>query len=418
MQRAGVLIAIAAAASEQRASSLEGIARAYAVRLRRRVRVPSGERDRFLRYAREQRLWKRYPALQTAEALPPDTTVELQDLWLADPRLPAATGAVTDEVTHEPPQLAASVRLVRDRNFTRTDRGRALLTLVSERELALLEPPASVNEVPGANLLLLSPGVRAFLTYSLLDADLDFVRAAWEVALVGSGAIPGDDSIVAPLDGNEFTRVDFSMRLNKACRLVRHRWTRRARSGADRQLLARLEEWAKEIDKGRQSGARWGGGRPPEQLATLRLEPYVDLGLVTRLSRSAYRYRLSDPQRAFFESILEPEEADAFLSRQLFARLVAVSGTHPTRVDRDEIWARMVESYGALRSPLGFAAFDEVTLLAISTLLDEQPGRYFEVGDGIDVLREQQKREPRRIRLGIRRGGGLSYMKIAGGREA
>src|SRR5262245_13318875 len=108
MQRAGVLAIVTAAASDARPTNLEGIARTYAATLRQPVVVPEDERDRVSRYLREQRLWKRYPSFREEVGLPQGATVELQDVWLADPRLPAATGAITDDVIDEPPQLAAS----------------------------------------------------------------------------------------------------------------------------------------------------------------------------------------------------------------------------------------------------------------------------------------------------------------------
>jgi hypothetical protein len=394
MQRAGVLTIVSAAASDARPTNLEGIARTYAATLRQPVVVPEAERDRVARYLREQRLWKRYPSFRE-ERLPEGATVELQDLWLADPRLPAATGAITDDVIDEPPQLAASVRLIRSNNFTRTDRGRALMALLDGVDTAPL--PQQVGDEKARNLFDLSLGARAFLAYTLLEADLDFMRVAYEVA---------------PLDAGEFTRAEFADELNEACRRLRARWIRQARSGADRRLLARLDEWARQIDKPRRSGKDWGGGRPPDQLATLRLEPYVDFGLVTRTSRKAYRYTLDLGQRAFFDELVGADDSDRFLNRVLFRRFLLAMGHEPEPIHADEVWQRVRSAYNRLKSALGFASFYEVTLLAIGQLLNEDGSRYFEVGDGLDAIRERQRNDPRRIRFGVRRGGGLTYMKI------
>jgi ABC-type dipeptide/oligopeptide/nickel transport system ATPase component len=111
MQRPGHLVAVAAAASETAPINLSGLAQRYAEIVRRRHQVDEGRSDEVIRYIRALRLWKRYGGHQGAlakldqpGALPP---VERQDLWLADPDLPSATGAVTDEVTDELPQLGA-----------------------------------------------------------------------------------------------------------------------------------------------------------------------------------------------------------------------------------------------------------------------------------------------------------------------
>jgi hypothetical protein len=399
MQRAGVLIAVAAAAPDTRPTTLEGIAGSYSSRIRRRVRVPEPAREDVSRYLRELRLWERYPALKKSGSLPADAEIELQDLWLSDPEIPSATGAITDQVIDEPPQLAESMRLIRPKNFTRTDRGRALLALRSEGECGA-SAGAGSRVVPGRNHFQLSLGVRGFLAYSLLDADFEFVQAAYATW---------------PRTG-EFTRAQFADRLNQACRALRERWVRRARSGSDRRLLARLEDWAEAIDRGRRSGKEWGGGRPPDQLATLRLEPYVDFGLVTRLRRNAYRYELNGQQQTFFKELVSVEDPGEFLSDRLFASFLAALGQQPQPLEDEEIWERFRAAHGALKSALGFASFEEVALLAIGQLLNESDGsRCFEVGDGLRVMRERQKSEPRRIRFGVRRGGGLTYLKIVEG---
>ena len=86
-------------------------------------------------------------------------------------------------------------------------------------------------------------------------------------------------------------------------------------------------------------------------------------------------------------------------------------------MDDEEIWERVRTAYSMLKSALGFASFEEVALLAIGQLLNESLGdRYFEVGDGLRVIQDRQKAEPRRVRFGVRRGGGLTYMKIVEGR--
>jgi hypothetical protein len=399
MQRAGVLVAVTAAAHDTRATTLEKVARSYSSWIQRDVAVPEAARGDVARYLRQLRLWERYPALRQAESLPADVEIQLQDLWLSDRRLPSATGAITDEVIDDPPQLAESMRLIRASNLTRTDRGRALLRLLREDERRAAGVERANGAPPEGNLFLLSPGVRVFLAYALLDADFDFVQVAY-----------------AEPRPKAFKRSDFADRLNSACRTLRQRWARQTRSGSDRQLLARLDEWAKLIDRPRLTGKKWGGGRPPDQLATLRLEPYVDFGLVTRKRRNAYLYELNASQQAFFDELVAAEGPEEFLRNRMCASALVASGHQPQQVDDEEIWTRVRDAYDALKSALGFASFEEVTLLAIGQLLNESDGaRYFEVGDGLRVMRERQKSEPRRVRFGIRRGGGLTYLKIVEG---
>jgi hypothetical protein len=397
MQRVGVLLAVTAAASESRATTLEGISRSYADLLRRLLPVPAEREERVLRYIAEQRLWKRYPELHDGqEPRRHDKTarVEFQDICLADPDVPSPTGAITNEVVDEPPQLAASLLLIRDKNYTLTDRGRALERAARPAITALR------NGELDPNPFLLTPGSRALILYALLDADADFVRAIYRVVLRELGP--------------EFTRPTFGERLPDACRALRSEWIPKARTAALQGKLARLEKLAALIDRPVKEQRTWGGGRPRDQTGTLRIEPYVDLGLVTRPSRSKYDYRLSPGQRRFFENLIGAEDADSFLDEALFRSFLESQNDlkEPKRLNSDDVWARIRDAYTEMKSGLGYESFREVVLLAIARLVDEDEGMYFEVGDGIRAIRARQKADPKAVRFGVARGGALTYMKI------
>jgi hypothetical protein len=141
----------------------------------------------------------------------------------------------------------------------------------------------------------------------------------------------------------------------------------------------------------------------------------VDLGVLTRTSRYEYSYLLDDHQTRFFQLLIDADRAENFLDEQLFTAYLSSLGVdHCTPVTPDEIWDGITKAYATLRSQLGYASFIEVVLLAIGRLFDRGEGQCFEVAQGIDVIRAQQRADPRMIRFGIRRGGGLTYMKIMG----
>jgi len=403
MQRVGVLLAITAAASESRATTLEGISRSYADLLRRLVPVSGDREDVVLRYIAEQRLWKRYPELHdgsTARRMDRVSRVEFQDVCLSDPDVPSPTGAITNEVIDEPPQLAASLQLVREKNYTLTDRGRALQRAARPAIKALQEGALDPNP------FLLTAGSRGLMLYALLDADADFMRAIYRIVLQELGS--------------EFTRPTFGERLPEACLALRSEWIPKARTAALQNKLVRLEKLAALIARPVKEQRTWGGGRPRDQTGTLRIEPYIDLGLITRPSRSKYDYRLSGGQRGFFESLAAADDADSFLDEDLFRSfLLAKDDRHePERVSGDDIWIRIRDAYAEMKSGLGYESFREVVLLAIARLLDEDHGMYFEVGDGIRAIRARQKDDPRAVRFGVARGGGLTYMKIIDARTS
>jgi hypothetical protein len=392
MQRIGVLLAVVGAASEARAQTLEGMSRAYSTLLRRRVPVPAERKEQFATYLRSQRLWERYGKGASDRA--PDRA-EIQDLWLADTSGPSSTGAITDIVTHEPPQLATATRLLRSNNYTVTDRGRAL-AIVAERELRALR-----HGELDPNPFVPNDGAKAVLLYSLLDADIEVMQALYRRVLDSK---------------SEFSRVSVSECLGDVTADLIGEWGRRVRSGDDRKAVARLKDLQVLVSRPRGTGEEWGGGRPPDQTSTVRIEPYVDLCLIDKPKRHRYDYRLTSRQRAFFDQLVgsPPEE---FLERKLFkAYVAATSSASPERASDDEIWERIQGAYSTLRSSLGYASLVEVVVLAIAGLLAEGRGGYFEVGDGADVIRAQHDENPRGVRFGAKRGGGLTYVKLAEGR--
>jgi hypothetical protein len=366
--------------------------------LRRGVRVPEERAADIHTYLNRQHLWERYRSLKKADGSAlVGAEIQTQDHWLADPSLPSASGAITDRVTDEPPQLAAALRLLRTENYTLTDRGKAM-RLVMQGAVETIRR----GDI-GRNPFLLSPGARLFFLYTLLEEDFDFISAAYRTQL--------------PDISETFTRMEFALRLDEACDQLRASWVRRVRSGTDRERVIRLGELAQKIREVREEKATrkletWGGGRTPDQLATVRLEPLVDVGLLRR-ERFDYVYSMTTNQRRCFEELAGTDSADDFLQRILFRSYLSSLGVVPEKTAPEEIWERIKDAHASLRSTLGYASFKEVVVLAMARLADERLGPCFELQDGIDVIKEQARIHPRSVRFGIRRGGGLTYVKIA-----
>jgi hypothetical protein len=403
MQRPGHLVAVAAVASEAVPTNLAGLARSYAEIVRRRHEVDEARADEVRSYIRLLRLWKRYGKLGHATALPP---IERQDLWLADPDLPSATGAVTDEVVDELPQLASSLGIVRPHNFTRGDRGRAIVALYRSDldQLRTGKPePNLFRLVTGSAAQRQRRGAACLLAYALIEADGDFASEAWAAQLEHGNR-------------DNFTRASFGELLPIACRRLAERLAR-SHVAADRLIVRRLDALARHIEEKTPGTERtWGGGRPRDQVATLRLEPYVDFGLITRMSRTDYRYSLTAQQERFFEAFAAQPDVAMFLGSQLVGAYLQALGITPCAVQREEIWDRVEDAYGQLRSGLGYASAVEVVLLAIAILLDEGGESYFELADGLEVIRARQRERPTDIRYGVTRTGEPTYIRL--GKEA
>lgn len=395
MQRAGLLVAAVATASDRQSMDLDRAGGRLLSLVSRGVPLASEEQvNRASDYLGGLRLWKRYGHLRDKPVAIGDT-LEVQDLWLADPRLPSATGAITVENAVEMPQLAVALRLLRDGNYTRTDRGRALLLALGDEGTRALRDSAA-----GVNPLVLPLAARLMLLAALLRADGDFLQSLWRTSPV--------------IEAETFTRVDVTRSLKQACDDLLARARRRARTGADRRVVMRIGEWGDAVAKERGVGKDWGGGRPPDQLATLRLEPFVDLGVITREDRYLYRYRLSPGQREFLATLAAADDVDRLVDDELVALTVSAHGDPPLpQASRDQAWDAIRTAYDELRSALGFASFQEVVLLAAGRLAEgERPCR-LELRNGIDLLMAQRRESPKDVRLGINRGGVLTYMKLS-----
>ena len=115
MQRVGLLVAACLAAEDRQPASIERVAAKASSWLRRTIPVPSAVRSDVEDYIQSLRLWNRYGHLR-GRVLTDEDEIEAQDLWLADPQVRSATGALTPENATEMPQLAASLRLLRKTN--------------------------------------------------------------------------------------------------------------------------------------------------------------------------------------------------------------------------------------------------------------------------------------------------------------
>jgi hypothetical protein len=394
LQRLGTLLAVATVATESRRTSVEALGRASSQLLTKEIVVADDQSRDVAAYVRRMHLWQRYEGLRglsTKELA--GKVIQAQDLWLADPRVPSASGAITERVTDEPAQLAVGLRLIRSHNHTLTDRGRAL-RLSCEPEVRALT--AGLVDRAGTNPMLLSAGSGLILLRAFLEADYDFVRATHEVAVQGSTA---------------FSRADISARMGDVCRRLRDEYRGKVRSGEDRQKLSRLKDLADSIDSAGNAPTR-GGARPPDQTSTVRLEPYVDLGLITRVSRFDYNYALSDGQAAFFSSVAAEPTMETWAEATMVGVYCQSRNLGLAPIEPLDYLGELRNGWQDLRSQMGYASIDEALLLVNARLIDSQQG-YFELGAGREALRELHKRTPKAIRFTMARGGAVSYFKLS-----
>src|SRR5579862_3846169 len=158
MQRPGFLKWVLSLASASRSQSLEALTRAFFLSVTKPFQVPDESRDIFQKYVRQFRKDLNKP--------------QIQDRYLSDPALPSHTGPITGDLERkgyrhsvyvEIPTWATRLQLLREKNYTLTDRGRVLLLHCDAAKIA--------QALEVVNPLMLNTSERHVLLYCLIDAD-------------------------------------------------------------------------------------------------------------------------------------------------------------------------------------------------------------------------------------------------------
>ena len=176
MQRIGFLKAVLVGSSTTVPQNLKSISQTFAVRIT--ARFPCGDKsNQIQKYIEEFKLTGRYHDRFES--------VELQDLYLSDPQLPSRTGAITGDIgaagyRHtvyvEMPAWATRLGLLRDHNYTLTDRGRVM-------QLCDDHAHEKFSKIDEANPFLLNDGEKLVSLYCLLAVDGDFLVELYRILL-------------------------------------------------------------------------------------------------------------------------------------------------------------------------------------------------------------------------------------------
>src|SRR5438552_3687459 len=107
MQRLGYLKLLARESTRKETSSLEGLATPLVDAAMRRVRLTPPYEPRLRDYVQHRLRDSTYTNLRRAiiSNAPTQAAVELQDLYLADPRIPSTTGKLNDASREKYPYL-------------------------------------------------------------------------------------------------------------------------------------------------------------------------------------------------------------------------------------------------------------------------------------------------------------------------
>jgi hypothetical protein len=320
-----------------------------------------------------------------------DGKVEIQDAFLSMANIPSQTGSLTNKAFEDGHivNLAVALGLLRPKNFSLTPLGRVLQNIMGEKETAAFKSYSLES-----NPYVLKPAEKVFFLYCLISSDGDVTRRFYPKLL---------DT------GGKFNRAEAGNTLAEVFREMASDFKSKARSLEDFATIRKWQEYAHTIEN--QPITSHSGVR--EQRVTLRLEAFVDLSFLVKDDPSRYAYRFTPFGACFAQNLRGLGEIETFLRESYFQFVNECWDLGATKAEEvEEIIPLVIPSYMRLKSDLGYAPILEMLLSASIDALGGSPGRYFELGSGIQAVRTFQREHPDDVRFNVDRRGEIRYVKL------
>lgn len=397
MQRLGYLKRLVRRVIALSTSNLDNLGNDLIQTVMRRVQVPlTADRVAYIR----QRLYDRaYNSLkkQTAAWREEEETIaamELQDLYLANPTLPSQTGKLVRDDWRQYPPLGVALGLIRAGTYSPNTRALSLLHFTPEEEVQ-----AFLDYRPKANPLRISRAQALLLLYALLENDGEIV-----VSLLCQLSTEITDS---------FTDREAGDHLPEIYRALINRHRRRMLSIDERERLEVLSRVADSVERWR--GRPYTGAGSREHNVRVRLEPYTDIGLLTKPDPVRYSYTFTPTGLAWTEA-LTGVESDAEVSEFLATRFFATSAQAweipaASTTDPKVIVPHLHRAWKAIQSAGGYAPIKEMALVAgIEALLKHRLA--IEPAVAREAIIAYQKANPYQVRFTVNRMGVLAHARF------
>lgn len=399
MQRLGYLKHMVRRVVALNTSSLHNLGSDLTQMIMRKVRVPlNSDRVAYIRMRLYDRAYNglKKQAAAWGEGQEIAVAMELQDLYLADPGLPSQTGKLVRNDRRKYPPLGVALGLIRAGTYSPNTRALSLLHLTPEQELK-----AFLEYDPEANPLLMSQAQGMLLLYALLESDGEVI-----VPLLCQLAAESADS---------FSDRDAGDRLPEIYRAVIKRHQSRLLSADERERIEDISQTAESIEKWR--GRPYSGGGAREEASRPRVEPYVDIGLLSKPDPFHYAYVFTPIGLTWAEALCDvrtDEQVADFLASRFFAT-AAKAWEIPAEIasdsDPDVIVAHLHRSWAVIQSTGGYAPIEEMALVAgIEALLEH--GLVIEPGVARQAIIAYQKSNPYRVRFTVNRMGVLAHARF------
>ncbi len=143
----------------------------------------------------------------------------------------------------------------------------------------------------------------------------------------------------------------------------------------------------------------------------MRLEPFCDLGLLTKPDRDRYEYRVTPQLKTLINQWRSVEDTEPFLETRFFSTVACCWNSQAVGANEQEATDALILAHDALKSPLGYSPITDLGLLAGIRLL-AQKSRILELNQTTDLLKMLQKEDPNMVRFTVDRMGRTAYVKF------
>ncbi len=397
MQRAGFLKLLAAQTARIETSNLKTMGKQCVETLMKRVRVTPPYSESVRDYVRIRLMDRLYHDLRkvvlndNGSATP--VSLELQDLYLSDTKLPSSTGKLVEADWRRYPYLAVNLDLIKPGTYSILTRALALLAVTPKEELAAFD-----QYDPKYNPLQISAEQATVLLYCFIDNDAEIIYRLFQ-SLVEIKKETFDERMAGDLLPEIIGKSIKSFR-NAALPIE------------DRERLEVLEKIAGNIAEWK--GKPYTGSGSREEFIRVRLEPYCDLGLFTKPDRHRFSYRVTPELRKLMTNWYDLEATDDFLETRFFTTVGGLNRLRVREATDEEAKTALLAAGHSLKSTLGYSPITDVGLIAGIRLLFQHK-RVLELSRTRTLLRAWQKQDQTVVRFTVDRMGALAYVKFIPG---
>lgn len=395
MQRGGFLKLLCAQTARTETSNLATVGKQFVQKLLTRVRVSPPFSESLRDYVRVRLMDQVYHDLRKAVLNGGSSGravgLELQDLYLADSALASATGKLVEEDWRRYPHLGTGLDFIKPGTYSVMTRALVLLAVTSKEEIAAFDAFDEKH-----NPLRMTPEQAAVLLYCFIDNDAEIIYRLFH-------------ALLELKEGTFNERVAGDM-LPDIIRGSVNSFRNASLPVEDRERLGVLEKIAGNIAEWK--GKSYTGSGAREEFIRVRLEPYCDLGLLTKPDRHRFAYRVTPALRTLMTGWCDLGTTDDFLEQRFFATVARLHHLKVQATD-DEAKEALMDAGHTLKSTLGYSPITDVGLLAGIRLLFQQK-RILELTQTRTLLRDWQKEAPNVVRFTVDRMGTLAYVKFVG----